>query len=271
MYTLFHNPISTCSQKVRWVFSEKGIDYTSREIDLLAGEQHADWYIKLNPKHVVPTLVHDDAVLCESSLIMMYLDDVGGADRLAPDDAYGAHQMRSWMHLIDHTIHNEAAIVTFSLGPRRIINEQPAEVRDASISRIVDPTARAQRRSVLDHGVNAPEFQTAIKHFMKMLSDMDAALRKSAWLAGDGVTLADGAVLPYVLRLEHLGLDDMLIRHAAVSDWLARMKERGSFDDAIARWIPDFGIAFMKERGPGDQEAIQALLTSLEDKKEAAC
>ena len=53
--------------------------------------------------------------------------------------------MRSWMHLIDHKIHSEAAVITFALGPRGFINAQTAEVREASISKIVDPTARAPK------------------------------------------------------------------------------------------------------------------------------
>ena len=35
----------------------------------MAGEQHDPEYVKLNPKHVVPTLVHDGRVFVESSLM----------------------------------------------------------------------------------------------------------------------------------------------------------------------------------------------------------
>ena len=74
MLDLYHNGASTCSQKVRMVLAEKALDYTSHVIDLIKGEQHDPGYVKLNPNHVVPTLVHDGAVIIESTLINEYLD-----------------------------------------------------------------------------------------------------------------------------------------------------------------------------------------------------
>jgi len=270
MLTLFHNAVSTCSQKVRWMLSEKQMEFTSREIDLLAGEQHADWYTKIHPDHVVPALQHDEAVILESSLIMMYLDQIGGGEPFVPDDPLEAHRMRSWTHLIDHQIHAEAAVVTFALGPRHLVNAQPAEAREAAVASIVDPTARAQRRSVLELGVEAPEFKLAIERFIKMLDEMETRLQHAQWLAGYSPTIADGAVLPYVLRLEHLGLDSIVAAYPGVTAWLARMKQRPSFANAVGQWIPDEVIAFLKQMTPGDQEAIQQLLHEIETTKKDA-
>ncbi len=270
MLTLFHNAVSTCSQKVRWMLSEKQMEFASREIDLLAGEQHADWYTKIHPDHVVPALLDDETVILESSLIMMYLDQIGGGEPLVPDDPLEAHRMRSWTHLIDHKIHAEAAVITFALGPRHLVNAQPAETREAAISRIVDPIARAQRRSVLEHGVEAPEFKTAIERFIKMLDEMETRLQHAQWLAGAAPTIADGAVLPYVLRLEHLSLDNMIAAYPGVTAWLARMKQRPSFASVVEQWIPDEVIAFLKQMAPGDQDALQQLLHDIETTKKDA-
>ena len=41
----------------------------------MSGEQHDPEYVKLNPNHVVPTLVVNDMALIESSLINEYLED----------------------------------------------------------------------------------------------------------------------------------------------------------------------------------------------------
>lgn len=270
MLTLFHNAVSTCSQKVRWILSEKHMDFTSREIDLLAGEQHADWYAEIHPDHVVPVLRHDERLIRESSLIMMYLEQTGGGDPLVPDDPLEAHHMRSWIHLIDHKIHAEAAVVTFALGPRNLINAQPAEVREAAISNIVEPTARAQRRSVLDFGVAAPEFRMAVERFIKMLVAMESQLQRTPWLAGSTMTIADGAVLPYVLRLEHLGLDTIITPYPGVSAWLSRLKQRQSFANAVGQWIPEDVLAFMKQMAASDQDAIRQLLDEIGNTKKEA-
>ena len=91
MLDLYHNGVSTCSQKVRMVLAEKALDFVSHLVDLIKGEQHDPAYVKLNPNHVVPTLVHDGAVLIESSLINEYLDDVFPDVPMRPADALGRH------------------------------------------------------------------------------------------------------------------------------------------------------------------------------------
>ena len=73
--TLYHNGPSTCSQKVRLILELKKLPYVSKEVNLLAGEQHSPEYVKLNPNHVVPTLVTKNDILIESNLIVEYLDD----------------------------------------------------------------------------------------------------------------------------------------------------------------------------------------------------
>ena len=83
---LYHNALSSCSQKVRLVLAEKGLDFESRDVNLVTGEQHAPDYVKLNPNHVVPTLVHDGRVLIESSLINEYLEDAFPKPALWPAD-----------------------------------------------------------------------------------------------------------------------------------------------------------------------------------------
>ncbi|MEQ9586663.1 MAG: glutathione S-transferase family protein [Parvibaculaceae bacterium] len=268
MITLFHNSVSTCSQKVRWVLAEKGLEYESREINLLTGEQHAGWYSKLNPDHVVPTIVHDDQTFRESSLIMLYLDEVSGPDQLVPTAPADAYRMRFWMHLIDHRIHSETSVVTFALGPRRLINAQPEQAREAAINQIVDEAARARRRSVLQYGAAAPEFKSAMLHFLKLIADLEGSLQHSDWLAGSEPTLADGAVLPYVLRLQHLDLMSLMGEHPALMHWLSRMVERASFERAIGCWIPQDRIAFMKNIDLGERETIRGLIQEVASQTE---
>lgn len=179
MYTLYHNLASTCSQKVRWTFAEKDIEFESKEIDLLAGEQHEDWYCAINPNRVVPTLVHAGEVILESSLINLYLEDARPEPRLLPETPLARYRVRHWIHRIDHDIHPATPILTFAIGPRKFINLQLPEVREENINKIVDPIAREQRRSVLDHGIEAPEFRNALGVFVKLLDDMELTLQQT--------------------------------------------------------------------------------------------
>ena len=66
---------SVCCQKVRITLVEKGLTWEARKVDLFKTEQYDPQYLKLNPKGVVPTLVHDGTPVIESTLICEYLDD----------------------------------------------------------------------------------------------------------------------------------------------------------------------------------------------------
>ena len=67
---LYNFPQSTCSQKVRLTLWEKGLEFLDRPVDSTKREHLSDWYLKLNPNGVVPTLLHDDAVIVGSSVII---------------------------------------------------------------------------------------------------------------------------------------------------------------------------------------------------------
>ena len=69
MLTLYDGTTSVCAIKVRLALLEKGIAFDSHNIDLRAGEQFDPGYLKLNPKAVVPTIVHDGNVVIESTVI----------------------------------------------------------------------------------------------------------------------------------------------------------------------------------------------------------
>ena len=86
MLELYHNAVSTCSQKIRLVMAHKELEFESREIDLVYGGQHDPACVRLNPNHVVPTLVNDGNVLIESTLINEYLDETF-SDNAVPNPA----------------------------------------------------------------------------------------------------------------------------------------------------------------------------------------
>ena len=88
MLELYHANHSTCSQKVRLCMAEKGLNFKSHLIDLGAKGQLDPEYMKINPNGVVPSLVHDNLVIIDSSVICEYLDEVFPENPLTPDNAY---------------------------------------------------------------------------------------------------------------------------------------------------------------------------------------
>lgn len=261
MIELYHFGFSTCSQKVRLVLVEKEIDFISREVDILSGAQHEPDYVRLNPKHVVPTLVHDGAVLVESTLINEYLDDAFPENPLRPASPIQRHCMRLWTKLLDEHVHAATAAVTFAIGPRVMILQKPAEEREAEIEAIPDPEARAARRSVIENGVKAPVFAGALAEMIDLLDRMEAALASSPWLCGETFGLADAAVLPYVLRLDHLAMTPLLSAplRPRLGDWFDRVRQRPSFATAIAQWAPEPAVAFLRGTGEAVWAEVEPL------------
>jgi glutathione S-transferase len=111
--------------------------------------------------------------------------------------------------------------------------------------------ARATRRSVIEHGVAAPEFAGALGVFIETLEKMEAELAERRWLSGGRFGLADATLLPYVLRLEHLALDPLIEAPARprVADWLARVKALPSFATAVEAWVIPAAVEMMRANG----------------------
>ena len=65
---------SSCSQKLRIFLNLKGIPWESHLVDLHANENFRPWFLGINPRGLVPVLVHDGAVHIESNDIIQYLE-----------------------------------------------------------------------------------------------------------------------------------------------------------------------------------------------------
>ena len=110
--TLYHNAMSSCAAKVRMVLSEKELKWEGIHLDLRAGDQQKPNYVKLNPKKVVPTLVHNDAVIIESNVVCEYLDDAFEARPVRPVSPIKRAEMRLWTKQIDEGVHAATGIIS---------------------------------------------------------------------------------------------------------------------------------------------------------------
>ncbi|MEE3327880.1 MAG: glutathione S-transferase family protein [Myxococcota bacterium] len=259
MRALYHNAFSTCSQKVRLVLAQKGLEFVSHEIDLLGGGQHDPEYVKLNANHVVPTLVDEGEVLTESSLINEYLEDAYPDPPMRPADAVGRHRLRMWTQKLDHSVHAATGVVTFAIGPRAALLQQPEEVREANINSIPEPVRRAARRSVIEHGVQAPEFAGALKTMVGLLQDMEVALHSGGWLSGETFGLADAALLPYVLRLDQLAMKPVIESRPKLSDWFARVQALPAYEVAVTDWLVAPIVELFRSQGEAVWAEVEPL------------
>ena len=114
MLKLFTAHNSICTQKVFLTLVEKDLPWTSEYIDLFNNEQYRPDYLKLNPKGVVPTLLHDGHAIIESTLICEYLDQTFPEPSLVPASAYARSQMRRWSKHIDEGVFEATREISFS-------------------------------------------------------------------------------------------------------------------------------------------------------------
>lgn len=229
MLTLYHYPTSPCAAKVRCVLAEKGLEWESRVVDIIEKDNLKPDYLRLHPKGLVPTLVDDDKVVIESTVVMEYLDTAYATDSLKPADAYAQTRMRKWTKWVDEVQHpNWPGLAWLILIRPGWLKKSAAEI-DALLAKLIDPVRRERQKRMLGQGFAAPEFMASMRTFDTALADMEKVLAQSFWLAGDKPSLADCAMLPYVAAGELFGLGMMLESRPRVRDWLARFKTRPSY------------------------------------------
>lgn len=264
MIELYHHWQSVCAIKVRLALEEKGLDWESRFVDLHAGEQFKPEYVRLNPKSVVPTLVHDGRVLVESTVICEYLDDAFPASPLRPADPLDRARMRLWTKLVDEEVHTACVAVTFIMLHRDRYLERPRAEIEALIDAIPDPDSRERRRRYVFNGFAGPDLRAAAEVYERTLSRMEDALAGSAWLAGAEYSLADVALTPYVNRLFLLGLEDMWKGgRPRVADWFSRVRRRANFAGAFHRFVAVEDAADIRARASVNVPHFRAVADSL--------
>jgi glutathione S-transferase len=263
MLALYHNDMSSCAQKVRLCLAEKGLEWESRHLNLRAGEHQQDWYIKLNPRAVVPTLIDGDVAVPESNVINEYLDERFPDPPLKPAGPLGRARMRLWTKQLDEGVHDAGiAVLSFALAFRHQYLDK-GDAGKQMLESIPDPIKRERRRDVIDKGLDSPFFKIAVARLLTLYRDMDAALAKHEWLAGDGYTIADAAFTPYVARLDHLDVLGLIDGTPRVVDWYRRIQARPSFQEAIVRWENADYLALMKRNGRESWPKIKEIAADL--------
>ena len=169
-------------------------------------------YLALNPNAVVPTMIHNGRVLIESSIIIVYTDEAFDGPSLRPDTAIGRAQVAAWLKRADDAYLPALGAVTYGLFRRKQILLKSAEELAAYYMDIPDPKRRAQRKSIVENGIAAPNVVQAFPTLDGMLADMEEAFAGNGHLVDGGYALADAALTPFVWRLDELAMDWMWAR-----------------------------------------------------------
>ncbi len=96
---------SGTSYRTRIALNLKGLDYETRPVNLLAGEQGAEAYRAVDPQGLVPALDADGHVLIQSPAILEWLEETCPAPALLPDDQVGRARVRAMAAVIGCDTH----------------------------------------------------------------------------------------------------------------------------------------------------------------------
>jgi len=243
MLELYHSINSVCAQKVRVALAEKGLD-CQEHLMTLQGDQFDPDYLKLNPNGVVPTLVHDGKPVIESSVILYYIDEVFPQHPLMPEDPHERATVRLFNKLIDEYVHTACMTLSFATAFRPRMLRMGEGEREAEFAKAPNQKRSDIKRDVTAHGLQSHYVADAVGQHEKLLAAMEAALADGPYLAGRSYTLADIAVLPYLLRLELVRLQPMWDKRPRVADWWERIRARPSTQETVLKrmtaqdWAP---------------------------------
>lgn len=231
---LYHGLASTCSKKVRLCLYEKDLRFTSHLLDLQKFEQHRPEYLALNPKGVVPTLVHDGKAVTESSEIIVYLDEHFPDVPLTPTQANAREHVQEWLKFSDTVAYDAVYVPTWMLLSAGAMRGFSESQREALLERIPTEERRNRWKQVTTTGFDAAEIAAAYAKMHECFGRCEAALDKHSWLAGEDYSLADIAIIPFVDRINNLKPEFMDIEvYPKLNDWYARMRARSAFAKAF--------------------------------------
>ncbi|KAL8561938.1 hypothetical protein ACOMHN_001264 [Nucella lapillus] len=150
-----------------WIaLAEKGVQFELREIDPY---DKTPEFLALNPRGLVPTLLHDGHTVYESLIVNEYICDVWPQEpKLMPDDPYQRAQARIWIDFVSKKI-----VPTFYY----ILQKQTSAEQEEGKSRMLQ---------------NLRAFSAAMNE-------------QGPYFFGGEISLVDIAVLPFALRFYILG------------------------------------------------------------------
>ena len=229
MLALYHFAQSTCSIKVRLLLAEKKLTWQDNML-VSSDHQHlSDWYLKLNPNGVVPTLLDDSLPIFESTSILEYLEDKYTQTTFRPTNHFMRSQMRAFLVFVDVWSTPAVRIPSFQFGG--LLKKFSAMSDEKFTNLIKKRPLKAEFYLSFNKstGFKQKQIFDSFAVISRTVKRMDEMLKKfgGPWLMGCDYTLSDIAVLPLIDRMQDLGLDELWVKpYPLISKWLHKAQKR---------------------------------------------
>ena len=232
---LYHAGRSNCSARVRLLLEEKGLHWTSHYVDIYRRANVTAEYFGINPKGLVPTLVHDGQVIVESNDILLYLEEAFPEPSFSPAADADREDMRGWL-LRSGNIHMPG-IKTYAYARQHAKNVVKTEAEVAlyrSLQKDPDLLAFHGKHDLPGQAFTEEDIDNASGLLTEALGEMNTILTNADWLIDNTYTLADISWAPSITTLQGVGFP--VADYPQVMDWYARVAARPAFKQAVQKW-----------------------------------
>lgn len=229
---LYDHTGSICSQMARLALVEKAVPFQRRPVDIMeTNEQFEPWYVALNPKAVVPTLVMDTEIVTDTIRIVNRVQALDGPD------LSGDSTTQSWLKDI-MAPHYGVLLYRNRLDPdgtvpqiiaRGLLLEQMLKSHPEMAGLLEGRIAGNRRFQNLLR--NPKEIEVHLTSTRALVARMAAAVQQQPFLSGPAYSLADCFATAALARFTMHKLQDWWLG-TALEDYYSRMKARSSFEQA---------------------------------------
>jgi glutathione S-transferase len=232
---------SSCSQKLRVFLNLKNIPWHSHPVDLPNYENMQPWFLGINPRGLVPVLVHDGAVHIESNDIIAYLESKFPAPRLIPS---GHENEVAALLRHEDDLHLDLRTLSF-----RFVFAPPGPPKSAAAleSYLTNGTGTVQGAKDREKQVQIEFWQRAAKEgftderarasalrFRAEFDKLDRTLAQQPYLMGVDLSVVDIAWLIYEHRLSLAGYPFARL-HPHVHAWAEKLRAMPEFAKEIGQ------------------------------------
>jgi glutathione S-transferase len=205
---LYHSAASPNSRRVRIFLAEKGLELTLVPVDLGKGEQRSDKYRMINPRQMVPALMLEDGtVIGEVLAIWRYLEETYPTKPLLGTTPKEKALVTMW--------ERRAELEGFAAVMEGVRNAAPGLKGRA----IAGPHDYEQIPALVERS------KLRVANF---LSDLDARLTESPYVAGDEFSVADiTALVTLDFAAKALAISTSE-KHRALTHWYKAVSARPS-------------------------------------------
>jgi len=235
MLELYHAEPVANSMKCLHCLKEKGLDFASHYVNLLLFEQHSPEFVRINPNGQVPVLIHDGAVITESTVINEYLDEVFPQVPLRPANPVERARMRVFSKFVDEYFCPALSMWGWHIMVSKVARSIRKDELEQILGRIPLREQRDKWATVAGESFTPVQLEESKRKCAVSIDKLENILGESRWIAGATYSLADINAYPMVSGTRRI-FPDVLNEKAAPKtwEWLAAVEDRPATKAALA-------------------------------------